>query len=168
MAKSKELMPFILKWEGGFSNHPNDKGGCTMKGITIKTFKCYFGEYQTCDDLKNITDEQWLCIFEDGYWNPCKGDDIENQSIANIIVDWAWMSGVKNVTKKIQKLLNVEADGIIGKQTIKAINDSDSKQLFNNIYNERVKYYNTIVEKNPSQKTFLKGWLNRLNDFEFA
>lgn len=168
MANAEELMPIICKWEGGYANHPNDKGGCTMKGVTIGTFQEYFGNDKTCSDLKNINDEEWLYVFKDGYWNPCKGDDIENQSVANIIVDWAWMSGVKTVAKKVQKLLNVEPDGIIGKQTIKAINSVNPEQLFNSIYNERVKYYNTIVEKNPSQEVFLKGWLNRLNDFEFV
>ncbi|SQH73679.1 Uncharacterised protein [Porphyromonas crevioricanis] len=27
MADYKELKPFILKWEGGYVNHPNDPGG---------------------------------------------------------------------------------------------------------------------------------------------
>ena len=31
-------MPFIIRWEGGFSNNPLDKGGPTMKGVTLKTY----------------------------------------------------------------------------------------------------------------------------------
>lgn len=167
MAKSELLMPFIQKWEGGYANNPNDKGGCTMKGITIKTYRKYFGEYKTCSDLKNITEEQWLHIFENGYWNPCKGDDIIDQSIANIIVDWAWMSGVKTAIKKIQKMIGVEDDGIVGKQTLNAINSFPPDILFEIIYNERKKYYYNICENNPSQEVFLKGWMNRLNDMEY-
>jgi lysozyme family protein len=167
MAKSELLMPFIQKWEGGYANNPNDKGGCTMKGITIKTYRKYFGEYKTCSDLKNITEEQWLHIFENGYWNPCKGDDIIDQSIANIIVDWAWMSGVKTAIKKIQKIIGVEDDGIVGKQTLNAINSFPPDILFEIIYNERKKYYYNICENNPSQEVFLKGWMNRLNDMEY-
>lgn len=167
MANSEKLMPIIHKWEGGYSNHPNDKGGCTMKGITLSTFKQYYGKNKTCADLKNIQDGEWLYIFEDGFWNPCKADEIKNQSIANIIVDWAWHSGTKTVIKKIQKILDVEIDGIVGKQTINAINSSDQESLFNSIYNERKTYYHNICSKNPSQKVFLKGWLNRLEDFEF-
>lgn len=167
MAKSELLMPFIQKWEGGYANNPNDKGGCTMKGITIKTYRKYFGEYKTCSDLKNITKEQWLHIFENGYWNPCKGDDIIDQSIANIIVDWAWMSGVKTAIKKIQKIIGVEDDGIVGKQTLNAINSFPPDILFEIIYNERKKYYYNICENNPSQEVFLKGWMNRLNDMEY-
>jgi lysozyme family protein len=167
MAESKELIPLIQKWEGGYSNHPNDKGGCTMKGITISTYRKYFGKEKNCNDLKTITDDEWIYIFEDGYWNPCKANDYINQSVANIIVDWAWMSGVKTAIQKVQRILNIDDDGIVGKQTLNAINSSDQEKLFYDIYNERKKYYYNICNNNPSQNVFLKGWLNRLNDFEF-
>ena len=39
MADARKLVPFILKWEGGFVNDPADKGGATNKGITLKTFQ---------------------------------------------------------------------------------------------------------------------------------
>ena len=39
MADIKILSPFILSFEGGFVNHPNDKGGATNKGVTIATWK---------------------------------------------------------------------------------------------------------------------------------
>ena len=167
MAKAEKLMPLIHKWEGEYAHNPNDKGGCTMKGVTIDTFRKYYGEYKTCSDLKKITDEQWLHIFEKGYWEPCKANEIENQSIANIIVDWAWMSGTKTTIKKIQKILGIKTDGIVGKQTINAINSSNQEELFKNIYNKREEFYYNICDNNPSQKIFLIGWLNRLKDFEF-
>lgn len=166
MAKAEKLMPIIQKWEGGYSNHKNDNGGCTMKGITISAYRKFYGEDKTCSDLKNITDKEWLHIFQEGYWNPCKADEIDSQIIANIIVDWAWMSGVKTAVKKVQKILNVDVDGVIGKNTLYAINKCNEEILFNDIYNERVKFYTNIVEDKPSQKIFLNGWLNRLNDID--
>lgn len=167
MANAEKLMPLIQKWEGGYSNHPNDNGGCTMKGVTIKTYRNFFGSSKTCSDLKKITDNEWLEIFKDGYWNPMLGDEIKNQSIANIIIDWGWMSGVKTVSKKIQKLIGLKDDGIFGPQTINAINGKEPETLFNIIYKEREKFYYSICEKNPEQKIFLNGWLNRLNDYKF-
>lgn len=168
MANHLELVPFIKKWEGGYANIKEDKGGCTMKGVTIGTFRKYFGQDKTCTNLKEITDEQWAHIFKNGYWDPCKADEIVDQSIANIIVDWAWMSGVKTVSKKIQTLVGVTADGIIGKQTLAAINNANAPELFESIYNERKKFYYNIVEKTPSQKKFLNGWLNRLNSLQYV
>ena len=60
----------------------------------------------------------------------------------------------------------MDADGIIGKNTLYAINKCNEEILFNDIYNERVKFYTNIVENKPSQKMFLNGWLNRLNDID--
>ena len=84
MADAKKLIPFIVKWEGGFANHPNDKGGATNKGITIATFRHYMGQDATVAQLKAMTNEQWETIFKKGFWFPFKGDYITNQSIANI------------------------------------------------------------------------------------
>ena len=168
MANYLETIPLIKKWEGGYVDYPNDNGGCTMQGVTIATFRHYYGEKKTCSDLKRITEEQWGYIFKNGYWDVCKADEINNQSIANIIVDWAWMSGPRIVAKKIQEILKVPADGIIGKQTLAALNSADQKKLFESIYKAREVFYENICEKKPSQRVFLKGWLNRLKDYTYS
>ena len=33
---------FTLKWEGGYVNHPADKGGATNRGITQSTLNAAF------------------------------------------------------------------------------------------------------------------------------
>ena len=38
MADVRKLAPFILKWEGGFVNDPDDLGGATNMGVTIGTY----------------------------------------------------------------------------------------------------------------------------------
>ncbi len=103
MAHLEKLKPFILKWEGGFVDDPLDRGGATNKGITIGTFRTFYGKNATVEQLKNITDRQWDKIFEAGYWRPFKADQIRNQSIANICVDWAWASGAVTAIKQVQR-----------------------------------------------------------------
>lgn len=39
MADSSILKPFILSFEGGYSNKKSDRGGVTMKGVTLETFR---------------------------------------------------------------------------------------------------------------------------------
>jgi lysozyme family protein len=73
------------------------------------------------------------------------------------------MSGVK-VIKKVQKLLGVTADGVVGAKTLAAINGHSGDALFGLIKEARKRYYENIVKKDSTQKTFLKGWLNRLED----
>lgn len=168
MADVKVLLPFILSWEGGFSNHKDDRGGATNKGVTIANWKSQGYDKDgdgdiDVDDLKAITDDD-MCnrILIPHYWNRWKADEIKCQSIANIVVDWLWCSGKYGIVN-VQKILGVKADGIVGPKTLAAINDApDQHVLFLKIWNERYEFLDRIVKANPSQRVFLKGWRNRL------
>lgn len=168
MAKAELLKPFILRWEGGFVDDPLDRGGATNKGITIGTFRNFYGKDATVEQLKNITDEQWLHIFKSGYWDKWKADDIKNQSIADIVVDWAWASGTITSIKQVQKILGVAVDGIVGNDTLTAINIAVQRSLFVKIHSRRIEFVENIVKRDPSQTRFLKGWKNRINSLTFS
>lgn len=167
MADYKKLILIIKAFEGGYVNHPLDKGGCTNSGVTISTFRSYFGKNQTCEDLKRMTETQWTTIFKKSYWNRWCADYITDQSIANLLVDWTWGSGIWGI-KYPQQVLGVKVDGIVGKKTLAAINDyPDKRELFEKLWKRREKHFNDIVKRNPSQKVFLKGWLRRLSAFKY-
>ena len=161
MADSKILVPFVKSWEGKFVNDPYDRGGATMAGITLATFRKVFGENKTVEDLKNMTDEQWHHVFKKYYWDKCKADEIADQSIANMIVDWYWGSGAYAI-KIPQYILGLKQDGIIGPKTLAAINNykGGAKALFDKLWKERANFYGRIAK--GTQKRFLRGWLNRL------
>lgn len=161
MADYRILKPFILKWEGGFVNDPNDSGGATNKGVTLATFRRYKGESATVDDLKAITDEEWTNIYKTMYWDKFKADEIKSQTVANLCVDWFWMSGTKAI-KYVQRLVGATEDGIVGKQTLARLN-AKGDGLVLPIYNYRKDFYHRIVASRPNQKRFLRGWINRLN-----
>lgn len=174
MANHKNIIPFILKFEGGYVNDPDDRGGATNKGVTIATYRA-LGKWDNNKDgkidekdLKLITNEQWQIIFKNSFWDKIKGDDIVNQSIADLIADWVWASGKYGITNT-QKVLGVKQDGIVGTKTIAAINGyKNQKELFNKLKAERIAYVNRIVKANPSQKKFIKGWLNRINAIKYS
>ena len=166
MADKNKLIPIIKRWEGGYSDNPNDRGGATNSGVTLAVYQSVYGKNKTKNDLKKMTNEQWNYIFTKLYWNKWKADDIKNQSIANILVDWVWMSGYGTI-KKIQSLFGLTADGIVGNKTISYINSHDQEEVFNKIWNRRKQFYESLVKNNPSQKVFLKGWMNRLNTYRF-
>ena len=94
MAEVKKLAPFILKWEGGFVNDPDDLGGATNKGVTIATYEAYCRKKgypkPTIERLKALTKEEWTEIIKTMYWDRWKADEIKSQSVANILVDWVW------------------------------------------------------------------------------
>lgn len=163
MADYKVLIPFILKWEGGYAEIKGDRGGATNKGITLATFQSVFGSDKTKCDLKELTDAEWEYIYCSRFWAKVKGSQINDQSVANILADWAWHSGTATAAKKVQEIVRTTADGIIGAKTIAAVNAMSPLPLFGKIKEKRLAYLNSICTHNPSQKKFLKGWQNRVN-----
>ncbi len=168
MAQASKLMPHILRWEGGFVNDPVDAGGATMKGVTLATFRRFYGANATIAQLRAVTDAQWLHIFKVGYWDKCRADEITSQSVADAIVDWAYNSGPATAAKHVQAILGVTVDGAIGPKTIAAINAAEPRALFDKIQASRGAFFDAIVRRNPSQRTFLKGWKNRLDSLVFT
>jgi len=166
MADYKKLIPIILKWEGGYAGNI-DGMICTMKGVTLAAYKQYFGKQKTCNDLKNISNQEWETIFKTGYWDRWKADEINNQAIANLLVDWTWGSGVWGI-KYPQAVLGVTVDGKVGPKTLAAINNHpDQKKLFKLLWERRKKHFEDIAKRDKAKAKFLKGWLNRLSDFKY-
>lgn len=184
MANIDKFIPILLRWEAGitvkanetlenaykratkvgFTNDPNDTGGATMVGVTIGTYRSYCRykgtKIPSVQDLKNMPYKVWRDVVYTMYWNKWKADTINDQSVANTVVDWVWHSGAATI-KKVQSLLGVTADGIVGPKTVAALNAD--KDIRTKIYNARKAYFEAIVKKNPSQKKWLNGWMNRLN-----
>lgn len=190
------MIPFIIKWEtglvqkpgesvreywqkakdskAGFVNDPDDSGGATVVGVTFATFTMYCIKKKTpgaaiVENLKRLSFEQWEEILHSMYWDRWIADHIENQSIAEILVDWIWASGKWGIVIP-QRLLGVTADGIVGNKTLTALNKrigEDAKGLFDSIYQERLAYIDDIIKKNPKNEKFRKGWVNRINDIKF-
>ena len=189
MAKVESIVPFILKWETGttgigltneqlfekakskgFANDPDDLGGATMCGVTLATFAEYCRRKgyprPTIMRLKAIKYKEWLEILKTMFWDKWKADQINNESIALILVDWVWGSGKYGITIP-QRAIGVTADGIVGPKTIAAVNAKDPKQLFDLIRKERLAYIERICRSRPTNLKYKRGWLNRLNDIKF-
>lgn len=172
MANVKLLAPKILKWEGNFVNDPSDAGGATNKGVTIATWRSVGYDKDgdgdiDVQDLKLLTTDDVINrVLKPHYWDRWQADKINNQSIADILVDWVWGSGKWGIVIP-QQLLKVTPDGIVVPKTIEALNKANPEELFKNIWWARYNYLQKIVNTRPANKKFLKGWMNRLNDFKF-
>ena len=167
MADINKIVPFILKWEGGFINDKDDLGGATNKGITFDTYKLYCKSKKlkapTIQDLKLISNKEWIDILKTLYWDKWRADEITNQEIANMLVDWLWNSGSYGI-KIPQEILKVTVDGVVGEKTITALNKENPKILFKKIKDSRLKFIDDICKSRPANLKFKKGWLNRINN----
>jgi lysozyme family protein len=171
MADIRLYSPLLWKEEGGFTNNPADPGGATNHGITLYTYEVYCAKIgkakPTVQDLKKLTQPVWLNIVKTMYWDMWQADKINNQSVAEILVDWYYNSGIWGI-KIPQKLLALKEDGIVGAITLSTINSMNQEKLFTMIYNARKTFYINIVKNNPKESIFLKGWMNRLANFTFT
>ena len=172
MATIEKLLPLILKWEGGYVNDPDDRGGPTGKGITLATWNAH-GYDKNGDgvideeDVKMINPEDVRFILKEHYWDRWKADQIQNQSIANLLVGWVWGSGKYGITIP-QGVVGVKQDGIVGPKTLNALNQyPDQEELFYKLWHAKRAYLNMICLDRPQNKKFLKGWLNRLKDYRW-
>lgn len=111
MADSSKLVPFILSWETDkYTNNKYDRGKATKYGITLATWK-KVGYDKNGDgkineeDVKLPTKADFDRVFKKNFWDDCKADLINDQSIANMLVDFAYNSGVSRAVKHLQSSL---------------------------------------------------------------
>ena len=174
MADVKKIIPFILKWEGGYVNHVNDIGGPTNMGVTLGTWKAQGYDKDKdgdidAEDIKLLTVEDVTGVLKKSYWDRWQGDKITDQAVANTLVDWVWGSGFYGITIP-QQILGFKGklvDGLVGDLTINRLNEriaANKAGLIEAIYEARYNFLSNIIKNNPSQKVFYKGWINRMND----
>ena len=167
MASLEKAIKKVLSWEGGYANDPDDTGGETMRGVTMNTYKEYCRKKglptPTSKDLRNISYSTILDLADTLFWSRIKGNDIDNQSIAELCFDCVWGSG-NGYIKVIQQVLGVKADGVVGPVTINKINSwNPQRDLFNKLWNRR----KTYLEGCKTAWKYLRGWMNRLNSYKF-
>ena len=146
----------LLKHEGGFVDHPKDPGGRTNMGITQAVYEKYLNRTVTEEEMKNIKIGDVRIIYKENYWDKIKGDDLPS-GVDFCVFDWAVNSGVSRASKALQKIIGAKADGVIGPNTLKAVESADSEVIIQQLTEAREDFYKRL----STFDTFGKGWLSR-------
>jgi lysozyme family protein len=152
----------VLAHEGGFVNHPDDPGGATNRGITARTLAAHLGRNVTVDDVRNISDHTVATIYRRNYWDAARCS-VMPAGLDYAVFDFAVNSGVSRAVRTLQTVLGVNADGVIGDITLRAILNADVTQLIFDLCDRRMAFLKGL----RTWRTFGRGWTRRvmgLND----
>ncbi|MEJ2641669.1 MAG: glycosyl hydrolase 108 family protein [Desulfosarcinaceae bacterium] len=175
MHSVEEMIDDILRREGGFVNHPADRGGPTKYGITQKTLSAYIGRAALVSEVQALSEEVAREIYERNYYIAPRIDRLP-ESIRPFIFDCAVNHGPRRAIKFVQSVCNqagyappLSVDGAMGPKTRKAAEWADREMdayFLPALLEERRNFYRLIVAERPSQEVFLAGWMNRVDEFE--
>lgn len=179
--KKIEIMKFFEAYnftkpaEGLYSIDKDDKGNETFMGISRKWHKSLH-IWKVIDEAKSIKTfpqclltnnrllDEVMVFYKIEFWDKLNIERIKDSRLQIQIYDWA-ITSWDDAVKMIQKLVGVIPDGVIGLKTLEAINGyPDKDELLSEFIEGRKQHYNNIVIEDPTQKKWLQGWLNRVEN----
>jgi len=164
----------IIRREGGFVDHPADRGGPTNYGVTHKTLARYLGREITREDVRNLSRELAAEIYRRAYYLEPRIDALP-AGMRAFLFDSAVNHGARRAIKFLQQVLNgagfgpLGVDGLAGPKTRRRAKEADDAMgpwLFAALAEERRMFYRLIVERDPSQRVFFNGWMKRVAEFD--
>lgn len=173
--KSK-LINELIEREGGYVNHPSDRGGPTNYGITLAVARRngYSG------DMRDMPRSFAVSLYERKYWNSVGLDSLPAGDLQITLFDFCVHSGPSRPGKALQRSLNVlnrrerdyddlVVDGKVGPATVGALNALVRKRgpvavrvvdsMVNGI---RQAFLIGLAERAESQEAFSYGWAHRV------
>lgn len=157
----RQSLALVLAHEGGYVNHPSDPGGPTNQGVTQKVYDAYRAYHKLkAQSVKLITSLEVSEIYDKNYWRLVKGDSLPC-GLDYAVFDFGVNSGVSRAVRYLQLLAGVEDDGVIGVQTLAAVEKKaaeNEEQLILQYCANRVAFLKSL----STFPTFGKGWMRRV------
>lgn len=168
-----KMIDDILRREGGFVNHPADRGGPTKFGVTARTLAAARGQDTvSISDVQSLSIGEARAIYTSRYFEGPKIDKLP-PLVQPLVFDMSINHGPGTAIKLLQQVLSdageaCSVDGGIGDETLTCAKSAVmalGNLLINRLVDKRVAFYKAIVADDASQSVFLNGWLNRANEF---
>lgn len=160
MANFEQALKKTLEHEGGYVNDPDDPGGETYKGIARKMHPNWegWGIIAKRGLKAPELDAAVADFYRKEFW---KFDLVTSQLIAESIFDFGVNAGMSTSVRLAQRVLEIDADGVLGANTIKAINEANEEAFLAAYTVAKVYRYVSICKNRPTSKKYLYGWLCR-------
>lgn len=166
----------VIRREGGFVDHPADRGGPTNYGITQASWSAYSGRQATADDMRRITIDQARVFYRHEYVVRPRFAEIRDPHLRELVVDAGVHHGQRHAAKWLQWAAGVTQDGIVGPVTLAAVNSLPPLAVYLWIVAFRIKLFGRLVSQDAQlraarqagfrlQAEFAAGWNNRAAEF---
>jgi len=140
----------LFEWEGGYSNHPADKGGETNLGITASLARRY-----GISSVRSLTKEQAIAIYRQEY-DHC----FDNYQIPALIaacldtsINWG---AARNPSPGTNSWFSLS----------RGLNPNKPREFIATLYSRRREHRRQFIARNPEQKAFEAGWARRDKESE--
>lgn len=156
----EKIIRDVIATEGNqqLTNDPADTGGKTIGGISEKwNPEAWKDGPPSPEKQREIYMQKY--VLGPGF------DKIADKALQAQLVDFGVNSGPAVAIKKLQKVLAVTEDGVLGPQTLAALKQTHPDDVNNCLVAERVRMIGKIVSNNPTQLRFINGWLDRAVQF---
>jgi lysozyme family protein len=150
-------LALVLKSEGGYINHRDDPGGETMMGVTKGAWSGWLKRPIQDGEMIKLTVADITPFYKALYWDASQCPRLPI-GIDYLVFDSAVNMGVGRAVRLLQQSLGCVPDGVIGPNTMRAINAADVNILIDKFSAQKEQFYRSL-------KTFIifgKGWLNRV------
>jgi len=162
----------ILRREGGFVDHPADRGGPTNFGITAATLGDWrgLGRPASREEVRALTEREARKIYTQRYLTDTGFAQITNAKLRDLLLDCAVHHGPRRASIWLQEAVGVEADGKVGPKTLEAVANFGRRRrsfasLRMTILSKRIIFLGELITKDPKQAVFAKGWMVRVSEF---
>jgi lysozyme family protein len=155
----EKALESVLHHEGGFVNHPKDPGGITNLGCTKRVWEEWVGHPVTEQNMRDLKAADVAPLYKQKYWDKVSGDYLP-AGVDYAVFDTAINSGPGRAVKMLQACVNVEVDGVLGPNSLKAVNAFDVETLISDYSKRRLSFLTEL----STWPTFGKGWERRVNE----
>lgn len=156
-------LDILLHHEGGYVNHPKDPGGRTNLGVTQRVWEEWTGKPANEAIMRALTRKDVAPLYREQYWERVRGDEIP-PGIALSAFDFAVNAGPTRAIRTLQATVNVNVDGILGPNTLAAIQAGNDATMVRIFAAKRRSFYRSL----STFATFGKGWMRRVDAVEKA
>jgi len=158
------ILDEVLRREGGYVDHPADRGGPTHRGITMATLSAWRKRPVTREDMQALTETEARAIYHRQYIEQPGFDRIVDPLLRGLLVDYGVHSGPRRAIQDLQRAARVTVDGVLGAETLGAVAAIGAEPLRRAVLRARGQYLARLLS-DPRQRVFAAGWLNRLMEF---